>query len=98
MQSVSHAVPDTSGEAFIEKLGAPELNAYDALVAQPLEQLRQHEGAPAGTLDEIEEGVVRLGLHELERELLDRRLVERTQHDPLGAVVLETRERAEEPD
>jgi len=52
----------------------------------------------ADTFHEIEEGVVRLGLHDLERELLDRRLVERTEHDPLGAVVLETRERAEESD
>jgi hypothetical protein len=95
-QTLSHREADAAGQARLDQLGLTGDDAYEVLVPEPGQQLHEQEGAAAGALDQVEEGVVGLGVHDVLGDLRDGGVVERSEDDPVRAVAGEMLDRGEE--
>ena len=87
-QALAHREADTAGQTRFDQLGPTGDDADQVLVPQAGKQLHEHERAAVRALDEVEERVVGLGVHDVLGHLGHGGVVERAEHDPLGAAVV----------
>ena len=79
---------DAAGQPRLDQLGPTGDDADQVLVPQAGQQLREHERAAVRALDEVEERLVGLGVHDVLGHLGHGGVVERAEDDPLGAAVV----------
>ena len=92
-QTLAHREPDAAGQARLDQLGPTADDADQVLVPQARQQLDEHERAAVRALDEVEERVVGLGVHDVFGHLGHGGLAEWAEDDPLSAATVQMRDR-----